>query len=87
MASMSRPTPHSNCCVVIQLSEAGWKKAVQPEMSACPGRARGWGWQVREGGWVGGQWVGEGTGCLTVVLDQRLGEAEPGDVEAGGHRA
>lgn len=73
MASMSRPTPHSNCCVVIQLRLeeregggrrrgtdqpvgvsvvqcgltylqvqpadneylAGWKKAVQPEMSAC----------------------------------------------------
>lgn len=39
MASISTPTPHSNCCVVIQLSAAGWKKAVQPEMRAHTGNS------------------------------------------------
>lgn len=49
MASMSRPTPHSNCCVVIQLRLAGRKKAVHPEMSACGllSEERLVGWEVK----------------------------------------
>jgi hypothetical protein len=37
IASISTPTPNSNCCVVIQLSVAGRRKAVVPEMRACAG--------------------------------------------------
>jgi hypothetical protein len=36
---MSTPTPCSNCALVTQLSEGGWRKATQPEMSAQRGKS------------------------------------------------